>query len=131
MLPVGFPAGSIVFLVRRLTGGQALMKFHRILCLSVTLIIPQLAPAKVPLPDKSLGQIESILDFCGQIDPQSAAKIKDVKKMLVGDASEKELAEVRDKQEYKDSYQSVSDQLAKVAKSKASKACSAYLEGGK
>ncbi len=107
------------------------MKFHRILCLSVTLIIPQLAPAKVPLPDKSLGQIESILDFCGQIDPQSAAKIKDVKKMLVGDASEKELAEVRDKQEYKDSYQSVSDQLAKVAKSKASKACSAYLEGGK
>jgi hypothetical protein len=107
------------------------MKFHRMLCLSVTLVIPQLAPAKVPMPDKSLGQIESILDFCGQADPQSAAKIKDVKKMLVGDASDKELAEARDKQGYKESYEAMSDQLAKIPKDQALEACSAYLEGGK
>ena len=49
--------------------------------------------------------------------------------MVVGDATEKEVAEARKTQEYKDGYQEISDQLAKVPKEKAVQACTAYLEG--
>ena len=105
------------------------MKIHRILCLGAALVIPQLALAKLPLPNDSFGKIEGTLDFCAQADPQGAATYQQAKKVVVGDATEKEVAEARKTQEYKDGYQEISDQLAKVPKEKAVKACTAYLEG--
>jgi hypothetical protein len=93
--------------------------------------MPQLATAKVPMPEKSLGQIESILDFCAKTDAPSAAKFKDVKKLLAGDATEEELSKARKSADYTDSYQETSDLLSKVAPAKAAKACSAYLEPSK
>jgi len=105
------------------------MKLHRILCLGAALVIPQLALAKLPLPNDALGKIEGTLDFCAQSDPQSASTYQQAKKAVVGDASEQEVAEARKTQEYKDGYQEISDQLAKVPKEKVVQACSAYLEG--
>ena len=105
------------------------MKIRPILCLCVALVIPQLAPAKVPMPEKSLGQIESILDFCAKANPRSASKFNDVKKLLAGDATEDEMSEARKTADYTDSYQETIDQLGKVPNEKAVKACSAYLEG--
>jgi hypothetical protein len=49
------------------------MKFHRIVCLSALLTLPNLALAKLP-PNSALGQVEGTLDFYARIDPQSAAK---------------------------------------------------------
>jgi hypothetical protein len=105
------------------------MNTRRILCLIAALLIPQLAGAKLPLPDNSLGKIEGILDFCAKADPQAAPKYQERKKLIVDDATEKEVADARKAQEYNDGYQEVSDKLAKVPKDKAVKACSAYLEG--
>ena len=105
------------------------MKIHRILCLGAAIVIPQLALAKLPLPNDSFGKIEGILDFCAQADPQAASKYQERKKLIAGDAPEKEVAEARETQEYKDGYQAVSDELAKVPKDKAVQACTAYLEG--
>lgn len=105
------------------------MKIHRILCLGAALVIPQLALAKLPLPNDALGKIEGTLDFCAQADPQSASMYQQAKKMVVGDASEQEVAEARKTQEYKDGYQETSDQLAKVPREKVVQACTAYLEG--
>jgi hypothetical protein len=105
------------------------MKIHRILCLGAALVIPQLALAKLPLPSDAFGKIEGTLDFCAQADPQSAPTYQQAKKVVVGNASEKEVAEARKTQEYKDGYQEISDELAKVPKEKAVQACSAYLEG--
>jgi hypothetical protein len=107
------------------------MKIHRSILFVAALVVPQLAPAKVPVPEQSLGQLESILDFCAKADPKTAVKFQDVKKMLAGDATQEELAAARDKQEYKNNYQSTSEQLAKVPEEKAVKACSAYLNDGK
>ena len=105
------------------------MKIHRILCLGAALVIPQLALAKLPLPSDAFGKIEGTLDFCAQSDPQSAQTYQQAKKGVVGNASEKEVAEARKTQEYKDGYQEISDELAKVPKEKAVQACSAYLDG--
>ncbi|MGC1451126.1 MAG: hypothetical protein WA830_13945 [Candidatus Sulfotelmatobacter sp.] len=105
------------------------MKLHRIVCLGAVLVIPQLLLAKLPATNDSFGKMEGILDFCAQADSQSASKYQERKKVLAGDATEKEIAEARETQEYKDGYQAVSDELGKVPKEKAVKACTAYLEG--
>lgn len=105
------------------------MKTGRILCLSAAFLVPQLAGAKLPLPDDSFGKLEGILDFCAKVDPQAAPKYQERKKLIIDDATEKELADARQAQEYKDGYQEISKQLAHVPKEKAVKACSAYLEG--
>ncbi len=70
------------------------MKIHRILCLSATIVISQLALAALP-PSSALGQVEGTLDFCAQVDPQSAAKYAEHKKHLVQDVPEKDVAEAR------------------------------------
>src|SRR5271169_4124730 len=103
------------------------MKIHQILCLGAALVIPQLALAKLPLPNDAFGKIEGTLDFCAQANPQGASTYQQAKKMVAGDATEKEVAEARQTQEYKDGYQEISAQLAKVPKEKAVQACSAYL----
>jgi len=46
------------------------------------------------------GKVEGILDFCAKADPQSAAKYQEQKKALVKDATEKEVAEARQSQQY-------------------------------
>jgi hypothetical protein len=105
------------------------MKTHRILCLSAALLVPQIAGAKLPFPNNSFGTVEGILEFCAKADSQSASEYQDRKKLIVDDATEKEVAEARLTQEYKDSYKVISDELAKVPEDQAAKACSAYLEG--
>jgi hypothetical protein len=104
------------------------MRIRQITCLSIGLLLPQLAPAKVAMPAPSLGQIESILDFCAKVNPELASKISDAKKALAGDATDKEVAEVRGSQEYKDSYDASNEKLANVPREKAIKACSAQIE---
>jgi hypothetical protein len=92
-------------------------------------MIPQFAGAKLPLPIDTLGKMEGILDFCANADPQAASKYQERKKLIVDDASQKEVADARKTQEYRDGYQGISDELAKVPKDKAVTACSAFLEG--
>lgn len=106
------------------------MRSRPILCLTVVFVISQHAEAKLPLPNDSLGKMEGTLDFCAQVNPQAAQKYKDRKKWIIGDALETEVTEARNSQEYKDSYQEISEQLAKAPKSKAVKACSDFLAGG-
>lgn len=105
------------------------MKTHRILSLIAALLIPQLAGAKLPLQNDSLGKIEGILDFCARADAQGASKYQERKKLIADDASEREVADARKAQEYQAGYQEMTDQLAKVPKEKVVTACSAFLEG--
>jgi len=107
------------------------MKIRHIVCLSIAIVVPQLAPAKVPMAAQTLGQIESILDFCTTANPRDASNYKALKNVLTGSASEKELADARKKQEYKNSYQAESEELAKQPKEKAVKACSSFFESAK
>jgi hypothetical protein len=104
------------------------MKIHRMLCLSALLALPNLALAKLP-PSSTLGQLEGTLDFCAQLDPQSAAKYQEFKKVLVQGEPEKDVAEARQTKEYKDAYDAIGEALGKVEKDKAVKACTSFLEG--
>jgi len=104
------------------------MNIHRMLCLSALLVVPTLALAKLP-PNSSFGQVEGTLDFCAQVDPQSAAKYAEFKKAMVQDEPEKDVAEARKSSEYKNSYDAISEALGKVPKDKAVKACTSFLEG--
>jgi hypothetical protein len=79
------------------------------------------------MANDSFGKIEGILDFCTEA-PQAAPNYQERKKSIAEDISEKEVTDARRAQEYKDSYQGISDELAKLPKDKAVKTCSAYLE---
>lgn len=72
--------------------------------------------------------MEGTLDFCAQIDSQSAAKYEERKKLLVQGEPEKDVAEARKTTEYKEAYDAIGEALGKVPKDKAVKACTSFLE---
>src|SRR5207302_9940167 len=76
------------------------MKLLRILCIGAAVLIPHLVLAKLPFSNETFGKVEGILDFCAKADPQSAPKYQEQKKALVKDATEKEVAEARQSQQY-------------------------------
>jgi hypothetical protein len=104
------------------------MKIHRILCLSALIALPQLALAELP-PNSALGQVEGTIDFCAQVDPQSAAKYEERKKLLVQGQPEKEVAEARKTTEYKEAHDAIREALGKVPKDQAVKGCTDFLKG--
>lgn len=106
------------------------MKFHRIGCLSALLALPNLALAKLP-PNSALGQVEGTLDFCAQLDPQSAAKYQEFKKALVHGEPEKDVAEARASSEYKNACDAIGEALGKAPKDEAMKACTSLVEAKK
>ena len=107
------------------------MKIHRILCLGAALVIPQLALAKLPFSNDTFGKIEGTLDFCAEANPKAAQKYQEAKKQLVGNVPQQEVSEARKTQEYKDAYQLVKDEAAKMPKDKAAETCAAAVEGDK
>ncbi|HSS24425.1 MAG TPA: hypothetical protein VLL82_08480, partial [Mycobacterium sp.] len=61
-----------------------------------------------------LGVTESVLNYCGSRDPTAAARLRQRIKELEQGASEQELAEVRNSDEYRKAYDSVVDFAAKI-----------------
>ena len=104
------------------------MKMNRILGFASAVVISQFALAKVSYTNEVLGKLEGTLDFCTQLDAPSAEKYQQRKKQLAKDATEAELAEARESDEYKKSYDWVSEELPKVPKQDALKACKAAQE---
>jgi len=76
------------------------MRIRHILCSSAASTIPQLALAALA-PSPAWGQVDGALDFCGQVDQQSAAKYANFKKSLVQGVPEKEGVEGRKTADYK------------------------------
>jgi hypothetical protein len=107
------------------------MKILRILCLVAAIVIPQLVLAELPFTNDAFGKVEGILDFCAKVNPQAASKYQEQKKALVKDVPEKEVAEARKTQEYKDAYDAVTSELGQLPKDKAVEACAASQEGDK
>ena len=103
-------------------------KILRVACLGAAIMLPQLALAELPLPNELFGTLEGQLDFCSKVNPQSAARYQEPKKILVRGASEKEVAEARASKEYKEGYDSVTEDLSKQPKGEAAKMCAEALE---
>jgi len=75
-----------------------------------------------------LGNWKVRLVSCSKLNPPGAAKYRELGKILVQGVPEKELAEARQTAEYKDSYEGIGTELAKVPKDQAIKACKSSLE---
>jgi len=96
--------------------------------LSTALAVPQVFADELPVPaPAALGQIESLLDSCSKVNPQSAPDYKKQREQLAQSVSEKDLAEVRGTDEYKAAYQEFSDRIKKASKDEAVKACKVFL----
>jgi hypothetical protein len=106
------------------------MKVCPILCLSIAIVLPQIAVAKLP-PNPAFGQLEGTIDYCAQADASSAAKYQELKKRLVDDVQEKEIVEARKTKEYKESYDAMSEALGKVPNEQVIKACRSLLDSKK
>lgn len=104
----------------------------RIFCITLVaaiLALASLAAAKLDIPPGLLGKVEGALDFCAQADAQSADKYQAKKKEFSQGATDEELSEARDSQDYRDAYQSSTDELSKQSKEEAKKTCAAARSG--
>jgi hypothetical protein len=91
----------------------------------VGLALPPLAFADAPLPSaQALGVAESVINYCGPIDPAATDRLRQMIKQLVQGASEQRLAEVRKSDEYQKAYDSVVDFVGKIDPHNAKRFCS-------
>jgi hypothetical protein len=105
------------------------MKIRHIACLSIAFLIPQLSHATLPVTPDTLGQQEGILDACANADPINAAQYQARKAILTGGASNNQVSQARDTQQYQAAKTSTHNQLAKVPASNVVSACTAFLQG--
>ena len=90
----------------------------------VCLALPPLAFADGPPPSaQALGVAESVINYCGPIDPAAADRLRQMIKQLVQGASEQQLAEVRKSDEYRKAYDSVVDFVGKIDQRNATRFC--------
>jgi hypothetical protein len=79
------------------------------------MVLTPLAFADAPAPNaQALGVAESVVSYCGSIDPAAADQVRQMIKQLVQGASEEQLAEVRNSDDYRKAYDSVGDFTAKI-----------------
>jgi hypothetical protein len=107
------------------------MRIHRILCLAAAIVVPQLALANLPMTNDVFGKTEGTLDFCAQKKPAAAAKYQERKKSLVRGVPDKEVEEARQTKEYRDGYDWVTAELAKMPKDQVAESCAAILKSDK
>jgi hypothetical protein len=72
----------------------------------------------------ALGVAESVINYCGPIEPAATDRLRQKVKQLVQGASEQQLAEVRKSDEYRKAYDSVVDFVGKIDQHNAKQFCS-------
>ena len=83
------------------------------------------------LNPRALGVTEGVVKYCESVDPANAAKVRQVLKALAQGASEQQLAEVRQSEEYRTGYESVAEFTAKIDPHNATKYCADAVAGAK
>ncbi|HYL03201.1 MAG TPA: hypothetical protein VEU54_07255 [Steroidobacteraceae bacterium] len=69
--------------------------------------------AQTPIP-QALGIAEGALSYCGPVDPEAAEGLRQLIGQMTQGASERQLAEVRDSDEYRKAYDSVVGFTSKI-----------------
>jgi hypothetical protein len=102
------------------------LKILSIVCISAVLAIPQLvAAAEQPAP-ADLGQLESILDSCAAAKPKDAESYKKQRAKLTEGVPEKDVAKIRDSEEYKQAYTTIRERFDQASSDEVDQACSAF-----
>jgi hypothetical protein len=90
------------------------------LCMLVAVgAVSQPARAEPPVSGAALGQVEALIEHCGQFNAASAERLRALARGLTGGATEDELAEARSSAEYRDAHDAVSGQLPDEVSEKA------------
>lgn len=88
------------------------------------LALTSLSFADVPTPNpQALGIAESVSNFCSPIDAGAADRLRQLIKQLVQGANDKQLAEVRNTEEYRKAYDSVVEFTGKIDQHNVKKFC--------
>jgi len=105
------------------------MKLHLVLSSCLLAVMAQSARAEEPAPPsgQTLGMMEAILSKCAQIDPKAAARYEQRIPLLTQGVSEKVVAEVRNSDEYRQSYDSTTESLREVSEHDALEDCTRSL----
>lgn len=98
-----------------------------VVSLAAVIAVPQVMAADLPFTPAGLGHLEGVLDSCARAIPESAAEYKKQKERLVKGVPDEDLAKVRAAGEYQGAYKVINDQLEKVSKDEAAKACKVFL----
>jgi hypothetical protein len=107
------------------------MRFQPIIIIGMaaTFVFPQVAGAELTMTPQALGFVESTMDFCAKVDPDSAVKYTEAKKRFFSGATKGELEKTRSASEYLETYDSNTNELDKTPKDQAVKSCRAFLDG--
>ena len=88
------------------------------------LVTPLAARADTRALDvRTLGITESVLQYCGPLDPAAAAKLRDKVKHLVKGASQQQHTQARGSAEYRKAYDSVTNFVGKIDEHNAKRIC--------
>lgn len=91
-------------------------------------MVPMLATAAEPaVSATSLGQLESIRDFCDKVDPNGAKVRQTLISSLVSQVSAADLAAARESDEYKHAYEMSGEQLTRLEPKAATSSCSTQV----
>jgi hypothetical protein len=91
----------------------------------------QLALAEPALDIEMIAKVQSTLDFCVQINPGIAAKMRDQPGIMMQGIPAEELAKLRESDKYRAVYASTSEVLNQADKMAAVKACNDFVGSGK
>jgi hypothetical protein len=93
---------------------------------------PALVQAEEPAPNaRALGITESMLKYCARVDASAVVRLKEQARLLVQGASAQTVARVRNTDDYRKAYDSVTDFVGKVAEQNAKRPCEASIAGRK
>jgi len=88
------------------------------------LALPALVWGEAPPPNAHvLGVAESALNYCGPVDPAAAVRMRTIIEQLIQGVSQQQLSEVRESDEYRKAYDSVTDLVGKVDEHNAKRIC--------
>jgi hypothetical protein len=88
-------------------------------------------PVKPAVNVQQLAITESMLQFCGPVDADTAKKLQDKLSKLVQGASDEELAQARESDDYRHAFDLVTKFTAQVDEHNAKTACSEKLADSK
>ena len=100
----------------------------RVLGTSGMLLLVLPAGATEPVPSgQALGTAEALLSFCSKVDSAAAGQYQERLKMVVQDAGEQALAEIRKSNQYQQAYDAMTARVGQADQDNARRACRAFL----
>jgi hypothetical protein len=103
------------------------MRLYRILVLCSAVVGTPSALAGHSFDAGALGRMEGVLAVCAKVTPREASTYLLKIKALIGAAPKDSVSEAHKTEEYRQAYQSVSDELSNLTQDGVTEACAGYL----